>query len=108
LHGAVSTEKGLEVFGLLTPDGRLVRVKGLAISTAQGTLDLMGGAVNILDGFVKAPIVSGVSTKLSPYCQLGPPLILHVSKLSLEFAAGKAEGSFLHRARWMSKMRLVS
>lgn len=83
-------------------DRRLACEERLAVRTAQRTLDLVSRATDCLEGFVEASVVNGIGTQLSSLCEVGPPLVLDLTKLALEVAASVTEGSFLHGTRWLS------
>ena len=105
---ASGAEEGVEVLQPPVQDRCFACEERLAIWTAQGTLDLVGGAVHCPESFVETPVVPGVGKKLSSLCDSGPPVILYLPELTLEVATHKTEGSFLQRACRLSKVGLVS
>ena len=52
----------------------------------------MREVIHCLEGFVEASVVSRICVLLSSVCEIGPPLILDLSKRVLEDAAKETEG----------------
>ena len=92
-----SAKEGLEVLRPTTQNGGLVCKKHLSMGNAQGTLDSVNWAIHCLESFVEAFVVTLVSVLLSFLCEIGPLLILDLSKLALEDATNETEGSPPHR-----------
>lgn len=78
-------------------DGSPAYEEYMAVRTAQRALDLVGRAIHSFEGFIKASVVTSVCAKLSSLCEVCPSLILDLSELALEVAAGVTEGSSPHK-----------
>lgn len=76
-------------------DGGLVFEVLLTVGAAQGTLDLVCGAIHRFQSFVEPSIVAVVRTQLSLPGQVLPPVVLDLPKPALKDAAGSTEAGFL-------------
>ena len=91
----------------MTQNGDTVYKKDLLIRTAQGTLEPMSRAIYCIADFVESSVVTLVCILLSYLCEIGPPLILNLSKLALDDAANETEGNPPHSTWRLSQVGLL-
>ena len=78
-----------------------------SIRNAQRTPCLMIRAIHCLESLIKASEITSICVILSSNCEVGPPFVLHHSKLELEVAADVAKSSLFYRTGRVSQVSLV-
>lgn len=108
MYSAISTEECLEVLGPASKDGAVVSEKFLSFRTAQGTVDLMGGAIHCFQSLIQTSIVTEISAQLGFHSQIVRPIILYLSEFVLLDAACGPKGSLLHMTGCLCEVGLMS
>ena len=78
-----------------------------SIRIAQTTPCLVCRAIHCLESFIKACEITSICVLLSSNYKVGPPFVLHHSKLELEIAANVVKSSFLDKTGRVGQVGLV-